>query len=200
MQDNIQLQIEESVIRRQIESPFAGSPDHGDLMMTDPPIDRTRRLIGLWVSWLLALLFHVDHGLMHLFHGVSPEIETKVTRAELPALYWAMLIYLALPVVALMLTSYAPGGQSTRAFGSTGRGFSSGSAWSTPWRKECISFLTSWCPTAAVTRWPWSPPSGDRPADQPGGLLLVAGEPQRPQGPISLGNRHTLVMPTQSDL
>ena len=78
--------------------------------MTVPPIDRIRRLIGLWVSWLLALLFHVELGLMPLFHGVSPEIQTKVPHAELPVLYWAMLIFFALPVVALMLTSYAPEG------------------------------------------------------------------------------------------
>jgi hypothetical protein len=78
--------------------------------MSAPPIDRIRRLIGLWVSWLLAMLFHVELGLMPLFHGVSPEIETKVPPGALPALYWAMLIFFALPVVALILTSYAPAG------------------------------------------------------------------------------------------
>lgn len=84
--------------------------------MDAPGIDRARRLIALWVSWLLAMVFHVNLGLMPLFHGVSPEIESKVPRADLPAIYWAMLGFFALPVVALLLTSYTPGGTGRHAF------------------------------------------------------------------------------------
>jgi hypothetical protein len=84
--------------------------------MEPVPIDRARRLIALWVSWLLALQFHVELGLMPLFHGVSPEIESKVPPADLPAIYWAMLGFFALPVVALLLTSYAPGGTGRSGF------------------------------------------------------------------------------------
>ena len=84
--------------------------------MSAPGIDRARRLIVLWVSWLLAMLFHVNLGLMPLFHGVSPEIESKLPRSDLPAIYWAMLGFFALPVVALVLTSYAPGGNGRSGF------------------------------------------------------------------------------------
>lgn len=78
--------------------------------MAPPPIDRARRLISLWTSWLLAMLFHVDLGLMPLFHGLSPEIESQVPPERLPAIYWAMLGFFALPVLALLLTGYAPAG------------------------------------------------------------------------------------------
>jgi hypothetical protein len=29
------------------------------------------RLAGLWAAWLLVMLFHVELGLMPLFHGLS---------------------------------------------------------------------------------------------------------------------------------
>ena len=31
--------------------------------------NHAKRLITLWIAWLLAMLFHVDLGLMPLFHG-----------------------------------------------------------------------------------------------------------------------------------
>jgi len=31
--------------------------------------NHAQRLITLWIAWLLAMLFHVDLGLMPLFHG-----------------------------------------------------------------------------------------------------------------------------------
>ncbi len=35
-------------------------------------IDHGLRLRSLWIAWLLAMLFHVNLGLMPLFHGISP--------------------------------------------------------------------------------------------------------------------------------
>ena len=32
--------------------------------------NHAQRLITLWISWLLTMLFHVDLGLMPLFHGL----------------------------------------------------------------------------------------------------------------------------------
>jgi hypothetical protein len=42
----------------------------------NPSINQVLRLIILWIAWLLAMLFHVDLGLMPLFHGQSPEIHS----------------------------------------------------------------------------------------------------------------------------
>jgi len=65
------------------------------------------RLITLWIAWLLAMLFHVDLGLMPLFHGQSPEIHSHVAEARLPLLFGAMLAYFLLPLIAIVLISYA---------------------------------------------------------------------------------------------
>jgi hypothetical protein len=65
------------------------------------------RLITLWIAWLLAMLFHVDLGLMPLFHGQSPEIHSHVAEAQLPLLFVAMLAYFLLPLIAIVLISYA---------------------------------------------------------------------------------------------
>ena len=65
------------------------------------------RLITLWISWLLAMLFHVDLGLMPLFHGQSPEIESHVPASALPLLFGAMLGYFLLPLIAIVLIAYA---------------------------------------------------------------------------------------------
>jgi hypothetical protein len=65
------------------------------------------RLTTLWIAWLLAMLFHVDLGLMPLFHGQSPEIHSHVNAAALPLLFGAMLGYFLLPLIALVLITYA---------------------------------------------------------------------------------------------
>ncbi|KEF41897.1 MAG: hypothetical protein ER33_09125 [Cyanobium sp. CACIAM 14] len=70
-------------------------------------IDHALRLRSLWIAWLLAMLFHVELGLMPLFHGVSPEIEGHVATARLPLLFVAMLIYFLLPLAAFVLIAYA---------------------------------------------------------------------------------------------
>jgi hypothetical protein len=49
-------------------------------------INLARQLIMLWIAWLLAMLFHVDLGLMLLFHGQSPEIRSHVQQGVLPLL------------------------------------------------------------------------------------------------------------------
>lgn len=72
-----------------------------------PAIDYALRLRSLWICWLLAMLFHVELGLMPLFHGQSPEIESYVDAAQLPLLYGAMLGYFLLPLLAVLLIAYA---------------------------------------------------------------------------------------------
>ena len=65
------------------------------------------RLRTLWIAWFLAMLFHTDLGLMPLFHGLSPEIESHVDPAQLPAVFGAMLGYFLVPLAALVLIAYA---------------------------------------------------------------------------------------------
>ncbi|MCT0226553.1 hypothetical protein [Synechococcus sp. CS-1328] len=72
-----------------------------------PAIDYALRLRSLWICWLLATLFHVELGLMPLFHGQSPEIESHVDPAQLPLLFGAMLGYFLLPLLAVLLIAYA---------------------------------------------------------------------------------------------
>lgn len=73
------------------------------------------RLAGLWAAWLLVMVFHVELGLMPLFHGLSVEIRTQVAPSRVPRLFLAMLFYFLLPVGALLVAVHAiadPGGWS----------------------------------------------------------------------------------------
>jgi len=71
------------------------------------PIDHALRLRSLWTAYLLAMLFHVQLGLMPLFHGDSVVIGNTVNPAQVPLVYWAMLGYFLLPLGALLLISWA---------------------------------------------------------------------------------------------
>lgn len=53
------------------------------------------------------MLYHVELGLMPLFHGLPVEIETQVPAERVPRLFLAMLIYFVLPMVALLLVVHA---------------------------------------------------------------------------------------------
>jgi hypothetical protein len=70
-------------------------------------IDHALRLRSLWLAYLLAMLFHVDLGLMPLFHGLSPEIASQVPPGRLGLLFWAMLVYFLIPLGALLRISWA---------------------------------------------------------------------------------------------
>ena len=65
------------------------------------------RLGGLWAAWLLVMLFHVELGLMPLFHGLSVEIKSQVASSRVPRLFLAMLFYFLLPVGALLVAVHA---------------------------------------------------------------------------------------------
>jgi hypothetical protein len=65
------------------------------------------RIAGLWGAWLLVMLFHVQLGLMPLFHGASVEIESHVSALQLPRLFMAMLLYFLVPVLAQLLALHA---------------------------------------------------------------------------------------------
>ena len=69
-------------------------------------IDHGLRLRSLWLSWLLAMLFHVELGLMPLFHGISPQIESQVAASQLPRIYAAMLGFFLVPLAAMVGIAY----------------------------------------------------------------------------------------------
>jgi hypothetical protein len=76
------------------------------------------RLAGLWAAWLLVMLFHVELGLMPLFHGLSVEIKSQVASSRVPRLFLAMLFYFLLPVGALLVAVHGiadPAGWSASA-------------------------------------------------------------------------------------
>lgn len=70
-------------------------------------VDHALRLRSLWTCYLPAMIFHADLGLMPLFHGISPEIESHVDPARLPLLFGAMLVYFLVPLVSILLIAYA---------------------------------------------------------------------------------------------
>ena len=77
------------------------------------------RVAGLWGAWLLLMLFHVELGLMPLFHGASVEIKSHVAPSQLPRIFLAMLVYFLIPVLAMLLAIHAvsePTGWSNRVF------------------------------------------------------------------------------------
>ncbi|MBU6250515.1 MAG: hypothetical protein KGO47_05040 [Cyanobacteria bacterium REEB417] len=70
-------------------------------------VDHGLRLAGLWMAWLLLMLYHVELGLMPLFHGLSVEIKSHVPPGKLATVFMAMLVYFLLPLLALLLTIHA---------------------------------------------------------------------------------------------
>jgi len=53
------------------------------------------------------MLFHVDLGLMPLFHGISPQIESQIADSQLPGLFGAMLGYFLMPLGIVVGIAYA---------------------------------------------------------------------------------------------
>ena len=76
-------------------------------MAAAPAVDHGLRLAALWGAWLLLMLYHVELGLMPLFHGLRVEIESHVAPERVPQLFWAMLIYFLLPLAAMLLVVHA---------------------------------------------------------------------------------------------
>ena len=77
-------------------------------------IDHGLRLRSLWLGWLLAMLFHVDLGLMPLFHGISPQIKGQVADSQLPGLFATMLGYFLVPLAAVVGIAYASSNPTSR--------------------------------------------------------------------------------------
>jgi hypothetical protein len=77
-------------------------------------VDHALRLRTLWIAWLLATLFHVELGLMPLFHGRSADIHSSLSERWLPLLFDAMAVYFVIPLMALVLIAYDASGPHPR--------------------------------------------------------------------------------------
>ena len=91
-------------------------------MTTAPAIDHGLRLAALWAAWLLLMLFHVELGLMPLFHGLPIEIKSRVPPGRVPQLFAAMLVYFVLPLAAMLLVVQARSAPGSWAGSSLMRG------------------------------------------------------------------------------
>lgn len=94
---------------RETRQSTAMTPAHSS--SSDPAnprcIDHALRLRSLWIAYLLAMLFHVQLGLMPLFHGLSVVVGNTVNPSRLTLVYWSMMVYFLLPLAALLLISWA---------------------------------------------------------------------------------------------
>ncbi len=91
-------------------------------MSASPAIDHGLRLAALWGAWLLLMLYHVELGLMPLFHGLPVVIKSHVPPERLPRLFAAMLIYFLLPLAAMLLVVQARSAPGSWADSSLMRG------------------------------------------------------------------------------
>jgi hypothetical protein len=94
---------------RETSQPTAMTPAHPSSGDPANPrcIDHALRLRSLWIAYLLAMLFHVQLGLMPLFHGLSVVIGNTVNPSRLTFIYWSMMGYFLLPLAALLMISWA---------------------------------------------------------------------------------------------
>lgn len=73
-------------------------------------VNYRKKIITLWIVFLLGTLFHTQLGLMPLFHGLDVIIENQKeqaqTIAEITPIFWAMLVFFILPLVAIIATTF----------------------------------------------------------------------------------------------
>lgn len=70
-------------------------------------MDYCQRIINLWTVFLLGMLFHTDLGLMPLFHNLSVAEFQGQTMAEVAPIFWLMLIFFLLPLLAIIVISFS---------------------------------------------------------------------------------------------
>lgn len=63
------------------------------------------KIIILWIVFLLGTVFHTQLGLMPLFHGQSVATDIHGD-ANIEYIFWLMLGFFALPMVAIVATAF----------------------------------------------------------------------------------------------
>lgn len=69
-------------------------------------ISHQGKIIALWSTFLLGLLFHTQLGLMPLFHGLSVTASNAQNMSEIAPIMWLMLAFFALPMAAIIATAF----------------------------------------------------------------------------------------------
>ncbi|HIK43840.1 MAG TPA: hypothetical protein IGR64_03025 [Leptolyngbyaceae cyanobacterium M65_K2018_010] len=67
------------------------------------------QILALWTVFLLGTVFHTQLALIPLFHGLdvmAPHGHQAATLAEIEPILWGMLAFFALPMVAILATSF----------------------------------------------------------------------------------------------
>lgn len=65
------------------------------------------KIIALWITFLLGLLFHTQLALMPLFHGLSVvESQQATTIKDISVIMWLMLGFFVLPMLAIVATIF----------------------------------------------------------------------------------------------
>jgi len=77
-------------------------------------MDYCQRIINLWTVFLLGMLFHTDLGLMPLFHDLSVAEFQGQTMAEVAPIFWLMLAFFMLPLLAIVVLSFNQSRQTRR--------------------------------------------------------------------------------------
>lgn len=75
--------------------------------MTDINLVNYRvKIVALWTVFLLGTLFHTQLALVPLFHGIDvafmTPIENSATMAEIQPIIWGMLLFFAIPMLAIV--------------------------------------------------------------------------------------------------
>ena len=67
--------------------------------------------MALWAVFLIGTLFHTQLALMPLFHGIDVAMmahhhQESATIAEITPILWGMLLFFALPMLAIVATAF----------------------------------------------------------------------------------------------
>lgn len=64
------------------------------------------KIIVLWATFLLGMLFHTQLALMPLFHGIDVTQSHTHEYLELSSILWLMLAFFSLPMLAMIATAF----------------------------------------------------------------------------------------------
>jgi hypothetical protein len=68
--------------------------------------DYSLQIVVLWSVFLLGTLFHVQLGLMPLFHGLDVSLSHAHNSSEISLVLWGMLAFFCIPMGAMILTVF----------------------------------------------------------------------------------------------
>jgi hypothetical protein len=68
--------------------------------------DYSLQIVTLWSVFLLGTLFHVQLGLMPLFHGLGVSLSHAHNSGEIVPILWGMLAFFGIPMGATIFTVF----------------------------------------------------------------------------------------------